>query len=1258
MATADIVARLRLNADQFSSEFNSRMSGIENTVASASRRITGLLSGFGVGIGVAEIEQVAKAALDYAGSLGETSRAIGVTVEQYQILTRAAIENGSSQEGMSRSVAILNRTLGQARAGVPAAVEAFRALRIDPRQFTDAGEVLPTVMDRIRGLATQSEQAAAAQRLMGRGAAEMIPFLVQGSAGYEQMADAARRAGLITADMADKADEAQDKLAALALTLRTRLGMAIVDLIPQIEQVAAGLEGMFDPMADGAERNFERVTAGLHGVSHDISLFLHEFQDLFNGLGGLGDHILDFMDGAGRLGRNMLVYGSAGVPGMNPLTTNQQLPAYQPIIPHGGADHTFNFADRYDRAAQDRALDQALDELQRRNARGGYSPGGGPFLSYSSGASRRNGGDTGDQSLDLSPSHHTSPGDQIAIELASRLATTAERFTGLSERGDNSTLRSLFSEANINIDPNMVKWCAAFVQAVLATNGLPTVHNADGSASLGARSFLNYGTATTDPHRGDIVVLRRGNNEQEGHVGFYEGTDAHGGVRVLGGNTNNRVGITTANPRDVLGYRRAPSPADQAQQEQHSLEQQQQILRTMAAQTDQQVEALRLGTQRNEGLTHEASLQGALSEARRGYEQEIARLDVTRRDDQQKETDGLQAQLGIFQQQATTYAGLLRQHGDRAKLSAADRAAETAAAAAMNGTLATANAMKATAADNLAIRTATVTAEHHISDAMEDGAAAARKQAEVAAFSLEAQEKAQHELDRIKDESTRRQEDQFRGLADLYEQLFSGHTSDIWKDFKRAGLRAIAEIAAAWTLAQMTGQQFNLGATVSSMGAGGNLGPLGSILGMFTGKGSAGGGGGAAKGDPIESILGLLGPASGGKAGGLLGSLGGAGSAISAAGPYAAAAYAAFTILQQLGVFSSAKRGSATLGMSGGSLGVGSTRGNDSTSIGNATGALGSVVDGLNRIAETLGGSVTGGGSVSIGQRDGNWRVDTTGHGITKTKKGAKDFGDDQEAAVRFAIADALKDGVIAGISDASQHILQSGQDLDKAIQKATMIESIPKLLKQHLDPVGAALDDLNEKWAKTIAALKEGGASTEQMADAQKLYKIELADTVAQTAEASASLKEFLKSLNFGSSSPYSLRDQEAQAAAALQPFLDQIDAGGSIDQQGYQSAAQSYLDIERQLNGSTGAFFEAMDKIQDYTNRAIDKIDSAVPIRTAVDPFVEATAGNTATLVDQNTNIIDLLGRIAAGMGGVTVSAGSSFIGGGGGFSNVQAA
>ncbi|MGC6766760.1 hypothetical protein, partial [Escherichia coli] len=88
------------------------------------------------------------------------------------------------------------------------------------------------------------------------------------------------------------------------------------------------------------------------------------------------------------------------------------------------------------------------------------------------------------------------------------------------------------------------------------------------------------------------------------------------------------------------------------------------------------------------------------------------------------------------------------------------------------------------------------------------------------------------------------------------------------------------------------------------------------------------------------------------------------------------------------------------------------------------------------------------------------------------------------------------------------------------------------------LDPVGAQVDELNRKWKKTVDALKEGGASAEQMAQAQQLYNLQLEQAKNSTSSASATLKDFLSGLKLGSNSPYSLRDQEAAAMAKLQPF------------------------------------------------------------------------------------------------------------------------
>lgn len=259
-----------------------------------------------------------------------------------------------------------------------------------------------------------------------------------------------------------------------------------------------------------------------------------------------------------------------------------------------------------------------------------------------------------------------------------------------------------------------------------------------------------------------------------------------------------------------------------------------------------------------------------------------------------------------------------------------------------------------------------------------------------------------------------------------------------------------------------------------------------------------------------------------------------------------------------------------------------------------------------------------------------------------------------------------LDKGVIAGISQASQKIIKSGQDLSAAIQKAALIEAVPKDLKVMLDPVGAAIDELNLKFQKTVAALKEGGATAEQMAQAQQLYDLQLAQVKATTASASQGLKDFLQGLKVGASSPYSLRDQEAAAKAALKPFLEQIDAGQTIDQSKYQAAAQTFLDVERQLFGSTQQYFDALDAVQAATNKAISSIDNATPIAGSTEsPFAKATADSaakTAANVQTGNEIAadhtELLMRIADSLDRLGLSGGDGlggFIGNSRGFAKV---
>ena len=132
--------------------------------------------------------------------------------------------------------------------------------------------------------------------------------------------------------------------------------------------------------------------------------------------------------------------------------------------------------------------------------------------------------------------------------------TEAKRWVGTEAKKNRKELKTLMAKAHAGpVDPVDVPWCAGFANAVLESTGF------QGTRSLAARSFLNYGIRTKDPLEGDIVVLSRGRSNWTGHVGFFIGFEDYEGsryVKVLGGNTNRAVDIGWFPMHRVLGYRK------------------------------------------------------------------------------------------------------------------------------------------------------------------------------------------------------------------------------------------------------------------------------------------------------------------------------------------------------------------------------------------------------------------------------------------------------------------------------------------------------------------------------------------------------------------------------------------------------------------------------------------------------------------------------------------------------------------------------
>lgn len=567
-------------------------------------------------------------------------------------------------------------------------------------------------------------------------------------------------------------------------------------------------------------------------------------------------------------------------------------------------------------------------------------------------------------------------------------------------------------------------------------------------------------------------------------------------------------------------------------------------------------------------------------------------------------------------------------------------------------------------------------------NAIEEQVTAQAKQEQIARRAAEAARETARERQETEEaaaqalrEQQERAESAIQDLSSFYADLFSGSTGNIWDNFKHLGISAISEVAARWTLARLSGQSFDLAGTIGGMAQRGGL--FGTLLGGLGGAGGIfGGAGGAAAGASGALVQGSATAGASGAAG--------SGGFLGAAAPWAIGAIAALQILPGLIGSLKTKKGSATLAESAGVLSVGDVTGNSKSRKAAASGALGNVIDALDGIAEQLGGTISGAGSVSIGMRKKKWRVDTSGQGRTKGS-GVVDFGEDQEAAIRFAVGEALRDGVIAGISDASKRILASGQDLEQAIEKAVAIEQLPKLLKARLDPLGAAIDDIDAKYKKLADTLREGGASAEQIAQARQLWSLEREDAMKQIGAASKTLRDYLESLSTGPDSPLSPRRQREAAEASFAAYqsklagltagkaeLDALRASGAsadaiaaaeaaqrqriagFDQEGFTRAADLLLSTSRRTGASTDDFFDAWDRVRAITERAASLIEAATPAMSSKDPFAELTATaaqNTVNILDTQTGILNaindnlaMIARNSTGGGN-----GASFIGGG---------
>lgn len=299
------------------------------------------------------------------------------------------------------------------------------------------------------------------------------------------------------------------------------------------------------------------------------------------------------------------------------------------------------------------------------------------------------------------------------------------------------------------------------------------------------------------------------------------------------------------------------------------------------------------------------------------------------------------------------------------------------------------------------------------------------------------------------------------------------------------------------------------------------------------------------------------------------------------------------------------------------------TTGGNRTQADNAGAGANSLNDSLSNIARAFGSSL-GNYAVSIGSRSSGYiRVSASGSTRVGDKSFAKNGGSDllydgkdMQEALRIALKNAIEDGAIQGIKAGSKRLLSIGNNIDAQVEKALKFEKVFKDLKQIKDPVGFALEELNTEFKGLIDIFKEAGASAQELADLEELYGIKRKDTIKQASDAMVGpIKSLLESLTIGNDF-YSLRDRQASAQAVYNPLAQRVAAGDMTAYAEFSDAAQSLIEINRQIYGSTSQFFDFVDQVKALSQGTLDLEQAKIDAATASDsPFTQLAAQQQAT-------------------------------------------
>lgn len=257
---------------------------------------------------IAGLGALAKRSIDAADNLNDLSKRTGVGVESLSRFSAAAADSGTSVDEVAKAMGKLAKSV------VDPASRANEALRSIGVSSTDASgkvrsldQIMLSVADVFAKMPDGAQKTALAMELFGKSGANLIPMLNEGSAALSKYA------ATVTPEMAAAADQFNDSLNAIAISLAGPFNEAVTALLPSLTTFAEIIVQLITAFTDLPQplQNTAIAVGGLAIAFNFLSGPIKAVIGLFTFIAGLniGATIAGWAGAIGPVGQAFLAFG-------------------------------------------------------------------------------------------------------------------------------------------------------------------------------------------------------------------------------------------------------------------------------------------------------------------------------------------------------------------------------------------------------------------------------------------------------------------------------------------------------------------------------------------------------------------------------------------------------------------------------------------------------------------------------------------------------------------------------------------------------------------------------------------------------------------------------------------------------------------------------------------------------------------------------------------------------------------------------------